>query len=134
LTNRWSKAWQGGERALPWGALILHEGWIILRIESRAGSGNIRDVSRTGTLPERLGINGRRARGHDAGSAGLSDGSKNAIQRSLKANHLTLHDLVENYNCRRMKRRSTYDILAFKARQTSKKESVSVRKGQVARR
>lgn len=78
------------------GALILHKGWIILRIEPSASPGHIRDVS--GTLPKRLRIYGRRARGHDAGSARLGDGSKNTIQRSLKTNHLTLHNLAKDHD------------------------------------
>lgn len=36
-----------------------------------------------------------RPKKYDTGSAGLRDGSKNAVERCLKANHLALHDFVE---------------------------------------
>jgi hypothetical protein len=44
--------------------------------------------------PSRMRIDGRPRR-HGTWSAGLCDGSKNAVKRCLKANHLALHDLVE---------------------------------------
>ena len=54
---------------LPGGAQILHKGWIILGIEPSASAQHIRDISRSFS-----------------------------IQRSLKADHQTLHNLVEDYN------------------------------------
>jgi hypothetical protein len=71
--------------------LVLHKGWIILRIKASAGPRHVGDVSRTVT--DRLRINGGTGR-HNAGGARLGDGGKNAVQRGLKANHLALHDLM----------------------------------------
>jgi hypothetical protein len=39
---------------------------------------------------------GGRPRRHDTGSAELRDGCKNAVEGRLKANHLALHDIVED--------------------------------------
>jgi len=98
LTNRWGEAWQRRESALRRGTLVLHEGRIILRVETGASSGHICDISRTFT--DRLRIDGR-SRRYDTGSAGLRDGSKNAVEGGLKANHLALHDLAEGIKRRR---------------------------------
>ena len=92
MTNRWCEAWERRESALRRGALVLHEGRIILRVKTGASSGHICDISRTFT--DRLRIDGR-SRRHDTRSTGLRDGSKNAVERCLKTNHLALHDLVE---------------------------------------
>ena len=91
-----AKPGKGEECVLPRGVLILHNGWIILGIKPSASAQHIRDIS--GSFLQCLRINGRRAWGHNARRAGLGDGGKNAIQRSLKADHQTLHDLVEDYN------------------------------------
>jgi hypothetical protein len=114
MTNRWGKAWQRRESALWRGTLVLHKGRIILRIKSGASSGHICDISRTVT--NRLGIDGRPRR-HDARSAGLGDRSKNAVEGGLKANHLALHDLVEDVKRRGREKKMdmTYYILAFEA-------------------
>jgi len=101
LTNRWGEAWQRRESALRRGALVLHEGRIILRIETGASSGHICDISRTFT--DRLRVDGRPRR-HDTGSARLGDGSKNAVERCLEADHLALHDLVEGVRGEKKKR------------------------------
>ena len=55
------------------GALVPHEGWIILWVETGMSSGHICDTSRT------LRIDGR-SRRHDTGSTGLGDGSKNVAR------------------------------------------------------
>jgi len=57
--------------------LVLHEGRIILRVETGASSGDIYDISRAFT--DCLWMDGRPRR-HDTGSTGLSDGSKNAVE------------------------------------------------------
>jgi len=79
------------ESALRTAALVLHEGGIILRVETAASSGHICDISKTFT--DRLRIDGRLRR-YDNGSTGVGDGSKNAVERCLKANHLALHDIL----------------------------------------
>jgi hypothetical protein len=63
-----------------------------MRAETDASSGHTCDISRT--FADRLRIDGRPRR-NDTGSAWLCDGSKNAVERCLKANHLALHDLVK---------------------------------------
>jgi hypothetical protein len=112
LTNRWGKAWQRRESALWRLTLVLHKGRIVLRIETSASSGHICNISRTVT--NRLRIDGRPGR-QDTGSAGLGDGSKNAVEGSLKANHLALHYLLGDVKrggvVKKMDR--TYYILAF---------------------
>ena len=101
LTNRWGEAWQRRKSALRRGALVLHEGRIILRVETSPSSRHICDISRAFT--DRLRIDGRPRR-HDTRCAGLGDGSKNAVERCLKANHLALHHLVEGVRQEEKKR------------------------------
>ena len=93
MTNRWGEAWQRWESSLWRGTLVLHKGRIILRIKTGASSGHICDVS--WTVSDSLRVD-RWTRWHNTGSAGLGDSSKNAVEGRLKANHLTLHDLVES--------------------------------------
>jgi hypothetical protein len=114
LTDRWGKAWQRRKSALWRGTLVLHQGRVILRIETGASSGHVCDISRTVT--DRLGIYGR-ARRHNTGSARLGDSSKNAVEGCLKANHLALHDLVEGVKGEEgvIEVDRTYYILTFKA-------------------
>ena len=94
-------------------SLVLHKGWIILRVEASTSPRHICDISWTLTNP--LRIDGRTGR-DDSRSAGLGDGGKNAVQGGLKANHLALHNLTWGMTKGRgEKRGETHDILAFEA-------------------
>ena len=73
-------------------ALVLHKGWIVLRVEASASPRHICDIS--GTIANRLRIDGRTWR-HNTRSTGLGDSGKNAVQRGLKTDHLALHHLVK---------------------------------------
>jgi hypothetical protein len=121
MTNRRGEAWQRRESSLWRGTLVLHKGRIILRIKTGASSGHICDISRT--VSDILRVDGRPRR-HNTGSAGLGDSSKNAVEGSLKADHLALHDLVEGVKGGKgvIKVDRTYYILTFEAGQSSVKK------------